>query len=181
MKSALAYLALLVLSLAVIPANAWGFSYPFSVSKLQVSGNRVRRGAWLSSDQLARNGKLRLAVVATWCPHCKKLIKKLARNAALRRKVDAVVILDSDLDSGLAEGGITGDKARSLREKRLNEYGMAIAYIKPLKGNGPLPMYVASARDVRIRATPSFFLCGDGACRPMPAKQAAPLMRAGAF
>jgi thiol-disulfide isomerase/thioredoxin len=52
---------------------------PFIAAPFRVEAGQVLRGDWRSSDEILGRGSTRVVVVASWCPACKELLSRMAR------------------------------------------------------------------------------------------------------
>jgi thiol-disulfide isomerase/thioredoxin len=98
-------LRLLLVLLACYPALAgYGGPNPFHVAPLQPSGGNYAPGEWVESSTLSSADAITIVIMASWCPHCARMIDQLAADPAARRKVDMVLFFEDDGGPGARAG-----------------------------------------------------------------------------
>ena len=95
----------LVVLLAAYPALVgYGGPNPFHVAALQPSAGNYVPGDWVESTTLSSKDAVTVVIMASWCPHCARMIDQLAADPDARRRVDMVLFFDDDNGAGARSG-----------------------------------------------------------------------------
>ncbi len=134
---------------------------PFIAAPFRVEAGQVLRGDWRSSDEILGRGSTRVVVVASWCPACKELLSRMAREPG--RAWPIVLFLEDEYalrtgrDSGAADPGSRG--ARVLLDATLLE-------------GFPLQLWLLRSGSTLARQVtryPTHLVCTRDGCRPAAA------------
>jgi hypothetical protein len=152
--------AALVLALVLDAANPYVYEVPrggpslesqrrplFFAAPFTVREGRVVQGAERASDRLLRPGITRVAVVASWCPACHHLLRRLS---AQRPQTTVILFLGDESERRGGGGGGPLTDAASLERYRLELH---------LLGSG-------SDLARRVTKYPTTFLCSRTRCTP---------------
>lgn len=120
---------------------------PFFAAPFTVRGGRVVRGTSRASDELLPHGRTRVAVVASWCPACHDMLRRLS---AERPQRTMILFLADESERRGARGGPPLANAASLERYPLDfhivDSGSAIAR--------------------RVTRFPTTFVCSRTECTP---------------
>ncbi len=75
----------------------------------RVERGRLIGGSWITSDDLLGRETRRVVIVASWCPACHHLLRKLA--AQPRRSRELILFLDDEAERRNGTGAILTDAA----------------------------------------------------------------------
>lgn len=76
----------------------------FQVAPLRPSGDNFVPGEWVSSATLSSKDEITVVVMASWCPHCARMIDQLAASSNARDKVDMIVFFDDENGAAAQQG-----------------------------------------------------------------------------
>lgn len=139
---------ILVAALAAIHPMLVGYGgpNPFHVAPFLPSGDNFQPGNWVESTSVASKDEITVVVMASWCPHCARMIDQLAADPAARRRVDMVLFFDDE----------NGEEARR---------GAYVKYPAKLAGRD-LPYYFAKDAEFSglYRGFPTVLACTRQGC-----------------
>ncbi|MEW6268764.1 MAG: hypothetical protein AB1689_05635 [Thermodesulfobacteriota bacterium] len=91
--------------IAAYPALVgYGGPNPFHVAPFRRAGDNYAPGEWVESTTLSSKDAVTIVVMASWCPHCARMIDQLAANPSARGKVDMILFFDDENAAGMREG-----------------------------------------------------------------------------
>ncbi|MBY0275117.1 hypothetical protein K2Z84_07240 [Candidatus Binatia bacterium] len=82
----------------------YGGPNPFHVAPLLPSGDNYQPGNWVESTTVSSKDEITIVLMASWCPHCARLIDQLAVDPDARRKVDMVLFFDDENGEAARQG-----------------------------------------------------------------------------
>jgi hypothetical protein len=137
--------ALLALSPCLV---GYGGPRPFQVAPLRPSGDNFVPGTWVESTKTSSKDEITIVVMASWCPHCARLIDDLAASPSARGKVDMILFFDDE----------NGDEAKA---------GRFIQHPDKLAGRN-LPYYFAKSPEFEglYEGFPAILACSKQGCGP---------------
>ncbi len=95
----------MLLVVAVHPALVgYGGPDPFRVAPLRASGGNFVPGEWVESTSVSSKDEIVVVVMASWCPHCARMIDQLAASGDARAKVDMVLFFDDENGAAARQG-----------------------------------------------------------------------------
>jgi thiol-disulfide isomerase/thioredoxin len=133
---------------------------PFIAAPFRVDAGQVLRGDWRSSDEILGRGPTRVVVVASWCPACKELLSRMAREP--RRAWPIVLFLEDEyaLRTGRdAPGGAAGPGSR----------GDPVLLDAAVLEGFPLQLWLlrsGSSLARQVTRYPTHLVCTRDRCRP---------------
>jgi thiol-disulfide isomerase/thioredoxin len=96
---------LLLALLTAYPALVgYGGANPFHVAPFRASGENFAPGEWVESTTVSSKDAITIVLMASWCPHCARMIDQLAADEDARAKVDMVVFFDDEAGSAARQG-----------------------------------------------------------------------------
>lgn len=99
-----------VIALAVALVGAYpllvgyGGPNPFHVAPLHATGDNFVPGAWVESTSLSRKDEITIILMASWCPHCARMLERLAARSDSRTGVDMILFFDDEYEGGRRRG-----------------------------------------------------------------------------
>ena len=97
--------ALVLSLLAAYPVLVgYGGPDPFQVAPLRPSGDNYAPGEWVESTALSSKDEIVVVVMASWCPHCARMIDQLAASGNARARVDMVLFFDDENGAAARQG-----------------------------------------------------------------------------
>lgn len=82
----------------------YGGPRPFHVAPLLPSGDNYQPGNWVESSTVSSKDEITIVLMASWCPHCARLIDQLAADPGARGRVDMVLFFDDENGDGARQG-----------------------------------------------------------------------------
>jgi thiol-disulfide isomerase/thioredoxin len=82
----------------------YGGPNPFHVAPFRAAGGNFAPGAWVESGTVSKKDEITIVVMASWCPHCARLIDDLAASSAARSKLDMILFFDDENGDAAKEG-----------------------------------------------------------------------------
>jgi len=82
----------------------YGGPNPFHVARLLPSGDNFQPGNWVESTTVASKDEITVVIMASWCPHCVRMIDQLAADPDARRRVDMVLLFDDENGAAARQG-----------------------------------------------------------------------------
>src|SRR5262245_35075853 len=83
----------------------YGGANSFQVAPLRPTDGNYVPGTWVDSDTVSSKDAVTVVVMASWCPHCARMIDQLATDPSARSKVDMILFFDDE------NGSNTGGRA----------------------------------------------------------------------
>jgi thiol-disulfide isomerase/thioredoxin len=97
--------SLIIALLAAYPALVgYGGPDPFQVAPLRPTGDNYAPGAWVESSSVSSKDEITVVVMASWCPHCARMIDQLAASGDARAKVDMILFFDDENGAAVRQG-----------------------------------------------------------------------------
>jgi hypothetical protein len=97
-----------IVTVAVLSLYPWivgyGGPHPFHVAPFRSAGDNFAPGQWVESTKTSRKDEITIVVMASWCPHCARLIDDLAASPSARSKVDMVLFFEDENGDDAKEG-----------------------------------------------------------------------------
>ena len=82
----------------------YGGPNPFHVAPFLPSGGNYQPGNWVESTTVSTKDEITVVLMASWCPHCARMIDQLAADPAARRRVDMVLLFDDENGAAARQG-----------------------------------------------------------------------------
>lgn len=83
----------------------FGGPQPFRVALMVRVGDNYAPGPWMESSSVFDGEEITVVVMATWCPHCERMLEEMSRSADAARRVDAILFFDSEYVDSMRRGG----------------------------------------------------------------------------
>jgi thiol-disulfide isomerase/thioredoxin len=97
---------ILVACLAAAYPLLVGYGGPnaFHVARLLPSGANFQPGNWVESTSVSSKDEITVVLMASWCPHCARMIDQLDADRAARDRVDMVLLFDDENGPAAQQG-----------------------------------------------------------------------------
>jgi thiol-disulfide isomerase/thioredoxin len=82
----------------------YGGPDPFQVAPLRPSAGNYVPGEWVASTSTSSKDEIVVVVMASWCPHCARMIDQLAASGGARGKVDMILFFDDENGAAARQG-----------------------------------------------------------------------------
>lgn len=154
--------ALSILALAPFLVG-FGGPEPFHVAPFIPSGGDFSPGAWVPSSSVSGDETVNLAVMATWCGHCERMLDQLSTNAEAADRVDMVLFFDSEYEDAMRRGGQPPEGIDPSRH---------LVYPNRLQRRG-LPLYFAKKNEFGglVSGYPTLLSCNSDGCRRLSRRE----------
>lgn len=146
----------------------------FQLARIDISGKQVTFDDWEWSDELLPREKVRVAVVASWCPPCQKLIAELSRQPKHSRPVDFVVFYEDEVEMILDQMeniGQISTEQRKIEEDNYESNDQLLINPEKIHYNNLDYYFIESGQfDDIIDRYPSLVTCDSDECTVTPTK-----------
>lgn len=161
--------ALLVGSIPAVGETSKAQSSSFRSAQVRVVGENLVVGSWVPNPLASKKSAVRVAVVATWCPHSSNLMTALDKYDFVRKHVDALVVFDSELstirqklDEAVKGGEITKARAKQIYDQVASRpYPL---FDPKVLANRKLPVFMVKMGAFDNRGFPAYVTCTREKC-----------------
>jgi len=141
----------------------------FSLAPIHVSGKSVTVYGWLMSGDVVDKEEIKVAVLASWCPYCKRYLAKLGAYRKGRRPVDFIVFYENEVErylDKLENGGNISSEQREMIEEKFDGQGQLLIDPRMLSYFNLDYYFIDSYQfDDVVTGYPSLLACDPDGCR----------------